>query len=286
MLPNFFVIGAGQSGTTSLHHYLGLHPQVQVSEPKEPNFFCRPEDGPWPFGRVDSREDYEALFSPGAPARGDCSPSYSQHPLRPGVPDRIADLVPEARLIYLVRDPIDRVVAHYVHDVSSVGERRAFVEALGDLDDPMNPYIVGSSYATQAERFLERFPDEALLIVDSHELRLNREGTLRRIFGFLGVDQRFSSPGFAEELNVGSDKRLHSEGYARARDSRLGELWRRAVPPRLRRPISDRARRATAPAVARPRPDGKLRAALAERLRPETRRLRELTGEAFSAWST
>ncbi|MSO42287.1 MAG: sulfotransferase [Solirubrobacterales bacterium] len=285
MLPNFFVIGAGQSGTTSLHRYLGLHPQVQVSEPKEPNFFCREQDGPWPFGRVGDRAAYEALFDPEAAARGDCSPSYSQHPLRPGVPDRIAELVPEARLIYMVRDPIDRIVAHYVHSVSSVGESRPFAEALGDLDDRFNPYVIGSSYATQLERFLQRFPDEAMLVVDSHELRLNRLGILRRVFGFLGVDPRFSSAGFSEELNVGSNKRIHSEPYAKARDSRLGGLWRQLVPPALRRPISDRARRASAPAIARPQPDAKLRGALAERLRPETRRLRELTGETFSAWS-
>lgn len=284
MLPSFFVIGAGQSGTTSLHRYLGLHPEVHVSDPKEPNFFCRAEDGPWPFGRIGDRKDYEALFEVPEPHRGDCSPSYSQHPIRPGVPERIAELVPEARFVYLVRDPVERILAHYVHDVSSVGESRPFERALGDLDDPANPYVAGSSYGTQLERYLGVFESERILVADSHELRLNREGTMRRIYGFLGADPEFTSPGFSEELNVGSQKRARSGPYAAARDSVLGRAWRR-LPPSVREPVSDRVRRASAPPVPRPQPDARLRSELAARLRPEAERLRELTGDSFEAWS-
>jgi len=188
LLPNFFLIGAGQSGTTSLHRYLYLHPEVQVPVLKEPNFFCRAEDGPWPFGRIGERSEYEGMFDSRAAMRGDCSPSYSQHPLRPGVPDRIAELIPEARHLYLVRDPIERIAAHYVHDVASVGEQRPLREALGDLASPMNPFVAGSSYATQLDRYRASFPDNRILVVDSTDLRHRRRESLREIFGFLGVD--------------------------------------------------------------------------------------------------
>jgi hypothetical protein len=284
LLPNFFVIGAGQSGTTSLHRYLYLHPEVHVPVLKEPNFFCREEDGPWPFGRVNERSEYEALYDTRLELRGDCSPSYSQDPLRPGVPERIAELVPDARHIYLVRDPIERIVAHYVHDVSSVGEERSFADALADLNDPMNPYVIGSSYAHQLEVYREHFPADRILVVDSADLKDDRPAALTRIFGFLGADSGFTSPGFDEELNVGSTKRSHNPAYAGARDSRLGDAWRR-LPESVRRPISGAARRAAAPPVKRPKPGEKLRAAMEQRLAPEAERLREMTGQPFAGWS-
>lgn len=284
LLPNFFVIGAGQSGTTSLHRYLYLHPEIHVPVLKEPNFFCRAEDGPWPFGRIGERSEYEGLFSATEPMRGDCSPSYSQHPLRAGVPERIAELVPDARHVYLVRDPIERILAHYVHDVSSVGETRTLPEALADLDDHMNPYVVGSSYATQLQRYRDCFAAERILVVDSAELRSRRREALSGIFAFLGVDPAFESRGFEEELNVGSYKRAHSPRYARLRDSALGDAWRR-LPAGVRGPFSRLARGATAPPVERPKLDGELRAALAERLTPEAERLREMTGKRLASWS-
>jgi hypothetical protein len=284
LLPNFFVIGAGQSGTTSLHRYLYLHPQVHVPVLKEPNFFCREEDGPWPFGRVKERSEYESLYDTRLPARGDCSPSYSQDPLRPGVPERIASLIPDARHIYLVRDPIERIVAHYVHDVSSVGEERSFADALADLDDPRNPYIVGSSYAHQLDCYREHFAENRILVVDSADLKSDRAEALRRIFGFLGVDESFTSPGFDEELNVGSTKRAHNSRYAGARDSRIGDAWRR-LPASVRNPLSGAARRASAPPVKRPKPGEKLREAMALRLAPDMERLRAMTGQAFETWS-
>jgi len=284
LLPNFFVIGAGQSGTTSLHRYLYLHPEVHVPVLKEPNYFCRAEDGPWPFGRIADRAEYEELFAASEPLRGDCSPSYSQYPLRAGVPERIAELIPEARHVYLVRDPIERILAHYVHDVSSVGETRPLAEALGDLDGAKNPYVVGSSYATQLERYREHFPEDGILVVDSTDLLVKRGATLRRIFSFLGVDPGFDSPGFGEELNVGSTKRAHSPRYAGVRDSMLGDAWRH-FPSAIRRPLSGIARRASSPKVERPQPSPELRAALVERLGPEAQRLREMTGERLESWS-
>ncbi len=278
------MIGAGQSGTTSLHRYLYLHPEVHVPVLKEPNFFCAEEDGPWPFGRVGIRAHYEQLFNSPAPMRGDCSPSYSQHPLRGGVPERISELVPEARHIYLVRDPIERIRAHFVHDASSVGIDGSFREVLGDLDDPMNPYVVGSSYATQLERYTDRFGADRVLVVDSVDLQQRRHDALREIFAFLGVDAEFESAGFDEELNVGSYKRAYSPRYSRLRDSRIGEAWRR-LPTPIRRPLSSVARRASAPPVERPRLDDRLREQLAERLGPQAQRLRELTGKRFETWS-
>ena len=86
-LPTFFVIGAARAGTTSMHYYLSLHPQIQMSATKEPHYFAGPP-GEIPYGgpRVDSLDDYRKLFDPSAPVRGEASPSYAAYPRRQGVP--------------------------------------------------------------------------------------------------------------------------------------------------------------------------------------------------------
>ena len=286
MLPTFFVIGAAKAGTTSLHHYLGRHPEIYVPAEKEPAFFCRAEDGPWPFGRIDSRAQYEALFPADVPMRGDCTPAYSHHPWRPGVPERIHELVPDARFIYLVRDPVERVLAQ-AQQMQSIGlaNKEDVAAALRDLDDPVrNRYLIPSLYATQVERYLEVFPAERMLVVDSDELKSERTSALRRIFHFLGVDDSFTSESFSEQLNPGDQKRLPSRRYASLRRSGLGKLWRR-LPERARVPVGHRVMRTLTSPAERPNLDEEGRRALEEVFGPEVARLRALTGLTFSSWS-
>lgn len=200
-LPTFFVIGAAKCGTTSLYSYLDQHPQVGMSRLKEPHFFSGPPDGiPYPAGRVETLAEYEKLFDPAFPVRGEASPSYTVHPRRRGVPERIKAVVPDARFIYIVRDPIERTVSHYMHRVSTEGERRPLGQALADLSDPLSPYTCSSRYATQLRLYLEHFPLERFLILDQADLARERGETLRRTFSFLGVDDGYASAAFAEEL--------------------------------------------------------------------------------------
>ena len=122
MLPNTFIIGAGKSGTTSLWLYLNRHPDIALSRNKEPAFFVRPnfrEDLDW----------YESLFEP-ARIVGEASTVYTAHPVFDGVPERIHSLVPTPKLIYLVRDPVERAISHYVEHISQGIESRSAIEAL------------------------------------------------------------------------------------------------------------------------------------------------------------
>jgi hypothetical protein len=285
VLPTFFVIGAFKSGTTSLHRYLGLHPEIHVSARKEPAYFCRPEDGPYPSGRITRREEYEALFESGKVVRGDCTPAYSQHPWRSGVPERINELIPDAQFIYLVRDPVERVVASVQHSYSVGSETRPVHQALGNIDDPFhNRYLIPSLYATQVERYREVFPAERILVVDAAELKSQRAATLERVFRFLGVHDAVDSARFSVELNVGEERRLPSRGYARLRDSRLGTTWRR-LPERVRTPLGRRVMRGFTAPAERPSIDHDMRGALVDLFRPEVERLRRLTGLSFASWS-
>jgi hypothetical protein len=102
LLPNLIVIGAMKAGTTSLHAYLSLHPEIFMSANKEPRFFT--EEWNWHKGL----EWYEAQFPERVTIRGESTPDYTKLPEIRNVPERIHSLIPDVRLIYLVRDPIDR----------------------------------------------------------------------------------------------------------------------------------------------------------------------------------
>src|SRR5688572_24468381 len=113
MLPNFFIIGAMKAGTTSLWQYLRRHPEIFMSKLKEPGYFT--EELRWDQGI----EWYRSLFDDAGSARavGEASTSYTKWPRFAGIPARMHALVPEARLIYLVRDPGDRIRSHYIHNL-------------------------------------------------------------------------------------------------------------------------------------------------------------------------
>jgi hypothetical protein len=289
--PTFFIIGAMKGGTTSLHGYLGEHPQIQMTAIKETNFFAGPpRDNPYMAGeeRVAGLAEYEALFDPAAEVRGEASPSYTMYPRRPGVPERIREVVPEAKFVYVVRDPLDRLVSHYLHSLSFDGEERSLREALGDYSDPECPFTCPGFYAVQMERYLDRFPAERVLVVDQADLLDRRRETLREIFAFLGVDPEFVSPRFEEERNTGHDLRGYSDSLVALKRlrSRVSPVWL-ALPEGARANIRGFARRTLAPPLERPEEalDPVLREELVELYAPDTARLRELTGMALPSWS-
>jgi hypothetical protein len=278
------VIGAARAGTTSLHYYLSLHPEIQMSATKEPHFFSGPA-GEFPYGdaRVESMADYRAMFDPAVPVRGEASPGYSAYPRRLGVPERIRAHVPGARLIYLVRDPIERTVSHYRHRVAVEGERRDLAAALEDFE-PTNIYLCASRYATQIEQYYESFPAQSILIVEQAELRRARAATLRRLFTFLGVDAGFESPEFARQYR-GSDAGRRFPAWYRAA-LRIGERTPLAlVPVPLRRRMRAGVEGAVLPTLPDVTLDERLRGRLAGVLGPEAERFRKLTGVDTQGWT-
>ncbi len=282
-LPNLLIIGAAKCGTTSLHFYLDQHPDV---------FMARPHDSHWEqkemrlFWRDDWRERlewYEQHFDPGAPVRGEATPSYTHYPFLPDVPRRIHSIIPEAKLIYIVRDPIDRIVAHWAQTQED-GDRTPLEEALADYDRPDHPLVCASKYATQVDRYLEYFPPEQLLVLDMDELRRRRQKTIERTFRFLGVDDGFHSPAFESRLNTRRDKQ------AMTRAGTL--LWDRALVPAghtlpvaIRQRAAPSIRRLLSRSVRTPVLRESTACNLKELLRPEAERLRRQTGMEFAAWS-
>lgn len=284
-LPTFFVIGAAKAGTTSLHHYLDLHPEIQMSVVKEPGFFAGPENGhPYPKGRISRLEDYEALFDPTVAVRGESSPNYSMDPIRVGVPERIGEMVPSARFVYVVRDPVQRTISHHMHAMARGDERRPLEEVLTAGNDPrQTPQTCMSLYACQFERYLRRYDADRVLVIDQDDLRSSREQALREVFRFLSVDPEYSTEGFAAELYASNKRRRYPPGYESVVGSALGPRLR-WIPRGVRRAARSSVERLLFRAVQPPAVDAQLQERLMELFAPDVERLRQLTGKPFASW--
>jgi Sulfotransferase domain len=269
VLPNLFIVGAAKCGTTSLHYYLDQHPSISMSTVKEPGIFS---DQAWREGIA----RYEGILDARAPVRGESSTNYTKHPAFPDVPSRIAKVVPEPKLIYVVRDPLSRCVSQWVHNVAAGRESRSLNDALRDFDDPENLYVWCGRYASQIERYLEHFPISDLLVLEHAKLLEDRLPTLTRVFRFLAVDDRFHSPRFESELNKADTRRRLGTVGARLRRSRAMSVYRRM--PLSWRPAIDGVRRRLLPPIDRPELDDKLRSHLSALYDEELTRLAALTG--------
>ncbi|MGH2956788.1 MAG: sulfotransferase domain-containing protein [Solirubrobacterales bacterium] len=276
MLPNLVVIGARKGGTTSLYHYLRHHPEVTMSREKELRFFVRPER--WRLGP----DWYAGHFADArTPIRGEVSPQYTAYPREPRVAERMHSILPDTKLIYMVRDPIERIVSAYVARYAEREEHEPFAETV--LSDGKGLYVNESSYHMQLERYLRHYSLERILIISQEELLRARRRTLRTIFRFLGVNPSFDSPRFDHMSNHWSHlrrvrgPRWLSVGPNPKATGRLPWKVRARVKRALYRPLSRR--------VDRPVIDPAVREALAERLSPDVERLRRLTGRSFEEWS-
>jgi hypothetical protein len=278
MLPNLLIIGAQKCGTTSLHAYLGLHPDVDMAAAKELDFFIA--ERAWRNGP----EWYAARFRDGAAVRGETSPNYTGWPVWEGVPERAASLVPRARLVYLVRDPIERIESHYLQRRLQDGERSDIEAVLGDLDDPCNLFVARSRYATQLERWLEHYAQEQLLVLSAEELRDDRRKAVQAVLEHVGLDDRIDAALLDAEHHRSEDKAELAQPAARLRASAVGRVIG-VVPARVRAPVTRRLRAALSHPVERQELAPGLRERLGELLAPEAERLRALTGRGFEDWS-
>jgi hypothetical protein len=287
-LPNLIVIGAHKCGTSSLHYYLGLHPEIQMSSPKELRFFCeqavstgQEEQWRWHARGNWSRgvEWYADHFDPAVPIRGESSPPYTA-PFFPGSAERMASVVPGARLVYIVRDPIERMLSAWAHYRAAGLERRGIEEA---LSQPGNTYLERSRYHTRLLPYLERFPQDRILILASEDLRDRRRETMAEVFAFLGVDPDFWSPRMGRARNVGAGRGHRRRLLDRLARSRLGERVARALPQELKwhleRGVSSSSPSAGTPSIGEP-----LRLQLGEELAGEVERLSSLAGREFTGW--
>ena len=136
--------------------------------------------------------------------RGESSPHYTNLPRFEGVAERIqAHIGPDARLLYMVRDPIKRILSHWVHATGAGYETGEMVEVLSRAD---TSYMNRSKYWMQLQPYLERFDRSQIEVITQEELQTEREETMRRAFRFAGVDEGFTSEQFDREWEKSSAK--------------------------------------------------------------------------------
>lgn len=275
MLPNLIIIGAMKCGTTSLHYYLGFHPQIQMSAIKELDFFV--EHLNWRKGL----KWYMAQFYGNQPIHGEASQNYTNYPEFRGVPERIHSLIPDVKLIYIMRDPIERIISHYMLNVSHKYETRDIVTALTAPD--RDKYLNRSRYYMQLERYLRLFPRANILLLKQEDLLVRRHETLQTVFRFLNVDDTFSSPEFDKIINPSSNRR-HRNWFSLQLD-RLNyvDLIRR-IPPDIRIPVGRLLYIPFSKPVTKPEVPDWLRLELKEALQDDLTRLRDLTGWDLAEW--
>jgi hypothetical protein len=276
-LPNLVVIGGLKCGTTSLHHYLSLHPEISMSKPKELNFFVAELN--WDLGP----EWYASHFDRRATVRGESSPHYTNLPRFAGVAERMKSVIPEARVVYMVRDPIDRMLSHYVHNAGAGYETRGLEQALGD---PESSYLSRSRYAMQVEPYLAAFGDERVSIISREELRDDRGATMQRLFKLCGVDPSFSSEQFEREWETGTARA--KEGGFRLMDRAVRLPGLRALdrnfdrlPESLRWLVERLVHDPGSGAAPKPELPEPLRARLERALADDVARLERITGRRY-----
>lgn len=198
-LPDFIIIGAQRSGSTSLYNYLAEHPCVSPTLHKEVHFFDEYFDRgvEWYKAHFDSSDYLKAHHL----ITGEASPYYI---LNPAVPERIAELIPQIKLIALLRNPIDRAYSHYNTRVKNGKEQLPFETAINKeiaafnryngkgyhafLDDYETiPYLARCLYADQLRPWMARFPKEQLLILRSEDLYTDSSNTYKKVLEFLNL---------------------------------------------------------------------------------------------------
>lgn len=206
MLPTFFVVGAAKAGTTSLYRYLGDHPEVFASPTKEPFFFSfmreapnfqGPHDEDVNASIVTDYDEYTSLFCEAhqEQARGDFSNSYLYFRRSAA---RIADYIEKPKIIIMLRDPVRRAFSHYLQHRMLGHESRSFEEALA-LEEKRREqnwrwhyqYRRQGRYYKQVRTYLNTFGNPRVKIFLFENFVEETRRTMRRIAGFLNVDERF-----------------------------------------------------------------------------------------------
>ena len=184
--PDFMILGAMKSGTTTLHSYLSRHTSIFMCSPKEPMFFSREDiyarGLDWYFSLFQAAREDQVC--------GEASTCYSRWPHFGDVAARIHSAVPDAKFIYVMRHPVDRAYAHYRHEMQ---DRLVFRhEKAISLDEALEtlPVIVETSlYRRQIDKFLNYFPSDRFLLLFFEDLTRNPGPVLAMAQRFLGLEQ-------------------------------------------------------------------------------------------------
>ena len=286
-MPNFLIIGAMKSGTTAFYYYLEQHPEVYMSLVKEPNFFCSQQGA---ADAVTHIGGYQHLFRgvSGEKAVGEASHCYLYDP---GAAAEIRRYVPEAKLIAILRNPVDRAYSHYLHMLRTGTEPvDDFAQALredqagADKRRTFQDYIGRGLYFDQLKRYLETFPREQLRVYLYEDLSGAAVRTVQDAFRFLEVDDSFV-PDVSLRRNVSGYPKYKALDALLRSQSRVKHAVKIYFPARLRWGLSQafdslKTRNLVVPPPVHPG----VRQQLIEVYREDVLQLQELIRRDLSGW--
>lgn len=302
--PNFLVIGAPKSGTTSLYHYLSQHPDVFLSKTrKEGRFFSRIGEGEvyWPayyhFDTAPTAQAYQALFADHAGQKriGDVSPDYYAY-AHLAAPRALEYCGPQTRIIAILRHPVERTYSHYLQNVRRDAEFATFKSALEDEPRRIRQnwgfqwlYAHTSEYADRIAIWKEHFPH--MLVLTQYELDADTPGIVAKVQDYLEIDP----------ITPHTDKRYNTGGIPRSRlpilegflDARAREPFEDLHAEFIAPKTTASADAPTADGVYPPLVDGEItvppmdedvKAQLVERFAPGIERLEDMLGRSLEPW--
>jgi hypothetical protein len=300
-LPTFLIIGAAKSGTTSLYHYLRQHPDVFMPDVKEPRFFAYVDDPPVMNGPGDARtneaagavytlDDYQRLFvnATTESAIGEASPNYLYSAT---APPRIHKHIPNARLIAILRNPVERAYSHFLHLVRSGREPlRDFGAALDAEPERIANgwewswhYQRMGFYGVQIARYLEHFNRDQLTVYQFEEFKADPAALAQDIFRVLGVDDTFVPDASMRYEKSGMPKSDRFQQFLLDPDHWIRRLSRYVIPESVRERLLVRMKNVN---LEKPPLEPAVRDRLIAAYRDDILRLQDLIDRDLSAWLT
>jgi len=296
-MPNFLIIGAGKSGTTSLYHYLKQHPEVYMSPVKEPKFFAMEGKtldfrGPNDEAHMNRKsitdiDTYRTLFRgvTEEKAIGEASPLYLYSQEAPG---RIKHYIPHARLIAILRNPVERAFSSYLHCIRDRGEPlEDFAKALQDEETriangwgPIWHYKNAGFYSAQLERYFDTFRREQIEIFLYEDLKDDPVGVLQSIFRFLRVDDT-RLPDISLKHNISGVPRSRVVHALLNKPNPIKSAFRPLIPAKLRNRLNHNL---TGRNLVKPQLSPEVRRQLIEAYSEDILKVQEIIHRDLSRW--
>lgn len=231
--PDFIIIGAMKSATSTLHEQLALQPGFFMSTPKEPNFFS--DDQVYELGL----DWYANLFSGAGVGDicGESSTHYTKLPDYPQTIERMKSYLPSLKLIYVIRHPIERLVSHYIHQWSQNVIKTDINQAIDKFDELINY----SRYSMQLAPFIDAYGAENIHIAFSEAFRIRPQYELEKVTRFLGYNKPVIWYEDLPEQNVSSQRVRRFKGYDFVINHPL-LMWlrRNLIPQKLRDAVKNK----------------------------------------------
>ena len=279
-MPNLFVVGAMKAATTSLHNYLAHHPDIFMTKKpwKEPCFFVTELN--WNKGW----DWYLGLFKEATTQKylGESTTDYTKAPNYAGVPERIHAASPGAKIIYIVRDPIERAISQYWWEVEYSGEGRKMPQGIIE-----NEWIINASnYALQIAPYIKLFGQENVLILTSEGLVANPRKTVLDIFSWLGVTTDIQLP---DEFGIHNQSKASVNqivGAGLLTKLKSTFVWG-VLKKLLNRQMKEKLRKSFSRNISKDESNREeVIAALRPIMLPQVEALTKLTGKSYPEWQT